>query len=354
MPARDDFFRAQVAAMQGYVPGEQPRRQDLIKLNTNENPYPPSPAVAAVLRELDAASLNRYPDPLAADVRRAAAAVMGGAPEQVLVGNGSDDILTIATRSFADQGGAAAFLSPSYSLYPILAQIQGCRTIPVALQDDFSWPTDLLAEAAGASLLLIARPNAPTGNAAPMADVEDVCAGFDGVVLIDEAYADFADSHCADLVARHPNVVIARTLSKGYSLAGIRLGFAYANAALISGMMKVKDSYNVNCMTQRLAAAALDDQDHLRANTARIQLTRAHLAEALGELGFTVCPSQANFLFVRPPLPGADYLAQLRNNDILVRHFAGPVTGDYVRITIGTDPEIDRLIGVSREIVAAL
>ncbi len=344
--------RQAIAAIAGYVPGEQPRDRTYIKLNTNENPYPPSPAVAAALADFEPGCLRLYPDPVADDLRRTAAGLAGlPGPEWVLVGNGSDDLLTIGVRTLVDQGGRLACFEPSYSLYPVLAGIQGADCLAVPLAADFGLPDDAGEQARGASLLFVARPNAPTGNSFPRAAVRRLCADFSGIVWIDEAYADFADDHCLGLVEECANVVVSRTFSKSYSLAGLRLGLAYANPALVAEMMKVKDSYNVNGLTQRLGLAALRDQAYMLANVERLRATRQSTAVALAGLGFAVLPSQANFLFCRPPMGGESYFRALRDGGILVRHFPGPRTGDHVRITIGSEDEMAALLAFTRRLV---
>jgi histidinol-phosphate aminotransferase len=334
------YFRDNIAAMHGYVPGEQPRDRQYIKLNTNENPYPPSPRVGDVVRDFDWTWLNRYPDPLGDVARDACARVMGVERDWIIVGNGSDDILTIITRACVDQQSSLAFFAPSYSLYPVLAQIQGAQQVVLPLTDNFEIPDDVISRIAGTRLLFIARPNAPTGNAFPLDRIDQLCGDYAGIVVIDEAYADFAADNCIDLVRRHDNVVVTRTVSKGYSLAGVRFGWACAQPSLISGLMKVKDSYNVNALTQAIAVVALDDQSCFTANIRRICATRERTAAALVAAGFQVLPSAANFLYTRPPGAAADFVDHLRSQGILIRYFGG----DYVRITIGTDPESDALI----------
>ncbi len=346
------WFRPNIYAMHGYTPGEQPAGQDIVKLNTNENPYPPSTAVTEALAKLNAGRLNRYPDPLANPVRDVIAQVFGVERDWVLAGKGSDDVLTIVTRAFVDQGGCLATPDPSYSLYPVLAEIQGTRVVTVPLDRDFSLPPDAARRAGNASLFFIARPNAPTGNAFALETMHKVCHEFPGIVVIDEAYADFAADNCLDFVRKYPNVIVSRTLSKGYSLASIRLGFAIGQPNLISGLMKVKDSYNVNYLTQIAAAAAIADQDYLRATVARVKATRERVAEELAGLGFKVCPSQANFLWVKPPkLPAPAYFQGLRQHHVIVRYFKGPRTHEYIRITVGTDEEMDRFLAATRQIL---
>lgn len=340
------LFRANIAAMEGYTPGEQPQGRTFIKLNTNENPYPPTPAIAELLRSVDLLRLARYPDPVANRVREAAAELHHATRDWFLAGNGSDDLLTILVRSFVDQGGALACLDPTYSLYPVLAELQGARTLTIPLTDSFGIPADFLAYTRGASLLLLTRPNAPTGVACPLDLISTACTHFPGVVVVDEAYVDFAEDHAADLVHSHANLVILRTLSKSYSLAGIRLGYAFAQPPLIAGMMKAKDSYNVNALTQLIGEAALRDQLHMRANADRIRHTRARVSAALTARGFTVLPSATNFIFARPPaVTTAAALKQaLYDRGIIIRHFPAPRTAPYIRVTIGTDADMDAFL----------
>ncbi len=347
------FFRESISAMSGYTPGEQPKDRPFIKLNTNENPYPPSAAVKAAIAALDLDRLNRYPRPTADGVRDAIGELYDVSRNWVLAGNGSDDILTIVMRCFVDQGGLIAYPDPTYSLYPVLAAIQGAGTVEIPLESDFSLPRNLLKKAAGASLLFLARPNAPTGVAYPLAAVERLCEEFDGIVLIDEAYADFAEDNCIGLALKYDNVIVSRTLSKSYSLAGVRFGYALANPELIAGMLKVKDSYNVNAVTQVVAEAAIRDQEAMLRTVALIKTTRERVAKRLAQLGFGICPSAANFLFVKPPAPlaAAAYVEALREADILVRYFSYPRTRDHARITIGTDAEMDRLIAATEAIL---
>lgn len=340
------YFRNTIAEMDGYVPGEQPKSTNLVKLNTNENPYDPSPQAQGVLKN-STWYLNRYPDPTAAAVREAAACVVGGAADQILVGNGSDDLLTILTRAVVDQGGTMGCLEPSYSLYPALAQIQGACLHRVPLEEDFSLPAYAPELAGEASIMVLTSPNAPTGNSLVNERVAGWCERFDGLVVVDEAYADFADWNASELVRQYGNCVVLRTLSKGYSLAGIRLGFAYTNATVIQELTKVKDSYNVNSLTQAVAVAALADQETLLHNVGLVRATRQRLALELRRLGFAVLPSNANFVFAKPPYPAQDYYQDLREHEIIVRYFPGLITGSFVRITIGTDCEIDRLLEVT-------
>jgi histidinol-phosphate aminotransferase len=331
-----------VQAMAAYVPGEQPREPGLIKLNTNENPYPPSPRVAEALAGFAADSLRLYPDPACGALRDRIAAIHGCGPQQVFVGNGSDEILALSTRAFVEDDEAIGYFEPSYSLYPILARIRDVRTAPVALGDRFEWRTP---PAGGSALFFLANPNAPTGMLHPRREVESFCRGYRGTVLIDEAYVDFSRAHCLDLALGGASALVMRSLSKSFSLAGLRVGYAVGPEPLVAALTKIKDSYNLDALSQRLALAALSDLEHMRRNAARIRATRERLAAALASAGFEVFPSETNFLWVRPPrLPAEELFAALRARRILVRHFPGPRTGAYLRITIGTDPDIDALI----------
>ncbi len=345
-----NFIRESVERMTGYVPGEQPKGAGIVKLNTNENPYPPSPKVAEALRSIDIASLRKYPEPVSARVRERVAELHGCGVENVFVGNGSDEILALCTRAFVGNDGSVGFFDPSYSLYPILCDIRDVRQCPVALDDSFGW---VKPAAALCSLFFLTNPNAPTSMLFPKNDVEEFCAEFQGVVLIDEAYVDFSAENCMGLALKHENVLVMRTLSKSFSLAGLRVGYIVGDPALIEALMKIKDSYNLDAVAQVLALAALNDVDYMRANAAKIIATRTKLAENLTELGFLVCPSEANFLWVRPPevILAEDLFAKLKEENILVRYFSDPKISQYIRITVGTDDEVAALMDVLKDIV---
>ncbi len=337
-----------VQQLTAYTPGEQPKVPGLIKLNTNENPYPPSPRVAEAIASFDASRMRLYPDPMATGVRERIARLNGCGIDQVFAGNGSDEVLALATRAFAEENTGVGYFDPSYSLYPVLANIRAASKRPVELGENFTWVTPPIDNS---QLFFLTRPNAPTGAAYPKADVAAFCKAYDGVVLIDEAYADFSADNCMDLALApdNRNVIVMRTLSKSFSLAGIRCGYAIGPAELIAALYKIKDSYNLDMLTQAVACAALDDVGYMRANAAKIIATRERLAATLRECGWKVCPSQANFLFASPPDgDAAKWFARLRENKILVRYFPGPRTGAFIRITIGTDEQIDALLGVVR------
>lgn len=348
---KKSYFRLDIDEMNGYTPGEQPKMLNLIKLNTNENPYPPSPKVIEAIRTFELNHLRLYPDPMCDGIRNVVAELHGVKRENVIAGNGSDDILTMAIRCFTDNERIAACFDPTYSLYNVLARMQGAKCIKIRLKKDFSLPTNAVKKADGANLLLIARPNSPTGCSYPLKQVAKICENFDGIVLIDEAYADFAGDNCADFVKCFDNVIISRTMSKSYSLAGIRFGYALASAKIIDGMMKVKDSYNVSMLTQAAVKAALLDREYLAETVAKILNTRKRLVKKLAALGFEIVESDANFVFAAPPdNDGKNFFNVLRDNQIVTRYFPGKTTGRYVRISIGTDEQINKLLEIARKL----
>ena len=330
-----------VRKLAAYVPGEQPQAKGVVKLNTNENPYPPSPACAKVLKQFDLDRLRRYPDPEFAALRRALADLNGARPENVFVGNGSDEVLSIAARAFVEDDESIGSLNPSYSLYRTLAAIRGVKWVGVA--DPANQPVKR-----GISLFLWTNPNAPTGEFAEPSEIAAFARRFRGVVIVDEAYADFARANCMPLAvaAGNRNVVVMRTFSKSYSLAGLRVGYCVGPADLIAALYKVKDSYNVDAVAQAVALAAVRDQKWMKANVAKIVKTRARFVRALASRGWDVLPSESNFVFARPPAPAkaADLFAALRKRNIFVRYFPGPLTGDRLRVTIGTDAQMRRLL----------
>lgn len=343
------WFRPNIEAMSGYTPGFQPSEPGFVKLNTNENPYPPSPRVVEAIREAADDRLRKYPQPMADTFREAAAEVLGVPPGRILCGNGSDDLLTIAMRSFCGEGDAVAYPVPTYSLYSTLARIQGARPVEVEFPEDFSLPNGLAGT--GAPLTLLCNPNAPSGTAVPPDEVSALADALDGVLLVDEAYADFADADCLALVQEHENVIVARTLSKSYSLAGLRFGCAVAQEHLIEGMTKVKDSYNVDVLAIAGATAAIRDQDWMRRNAEKLKATRARLADQLGQMGFHCWPSQTNFVFARAPegIAAGELFQRLFERKVLVRYWDAPRLRDCLRITVGSDQEVDALLSALEE-----
>jgi histidinol-phosphate aminotransferase len=339
------LVRSSIQALAGYVPGEQPRAgARVIKLNTNENPYPPSPRVMDAVRAVPPHALQRYPQPMADDFRAAASQVLGVPKDAILAGNGSDDILTIATRTFLEPGDALAYPEPTYSLYPVLARLQDATIVTVPWGAGYSLPIDALVRS-GARAIYLANPNAPTGTKVPVAEVEALAKAFDGALLVDEAYVDFADDHCLALALALPNVVVSRTFSKAYSLAGVRFGFAVSRPETIAEMAKVKDSYNCDALSIAAAAAAIADQDYARSTWVKIRAERARMTAALEGLGWKVLPSQANFVLATPPGGRAAQLhAGLKAAGVLVRYFGLPGLDDKLRITVGTSDDTDALV----------
>jgi histidinol-phosphate aminotransferase len=301
--------------------------------------------VLEALRNIGSDALRRYPSPMADDFRAAAARALGVPADAILAGNGSDDILTIATRTFLAPGDALGFPTPTYSLYSVLARLQDARVVTVPWADAWSLPIDALV-ASGARAIYLANPNAPSGTAVPVAAVEELARRFDGALLVDEAYADFAEASCLELALRMPNVIVSRTMSKSYALAGVRFGFAVANPDVVREMAKVKDSYNCDALAIVAATAAIADQEYARGIWGKIREERARLTRLLGDRAWSVLPSQANFVLAT--VPGGDAkraLLALKERGVLVRHFDAPGLTDKLRITVGSPEETDALLG---------
>jgi histidinol-phosphate aminotransferase len=331
------------------VPGLQPTAgQRLVKLNTNENPYPPSPAVLEALRAAVDDSLRLYPSPDAAALRAQAGTVYGLAPEQVLCGNGSDEILALIMRALVDEGDAIAFFQPSYSLYPVMAAMARARvvTVPLPRVRGETEIRDLPVPSPRAKIFFLTTPNSPYGYLFPTDWIARLLSSFRGIVVADEAYVDFAEESSLPLLEANPRLLIVRSLSKSSSLAGMRVGFAFGHDAMIEQIMKVKDSYNVSRLAQVAGSAALADAEYSRVTRARIIASRTRLTESLTALGFTVLPSRANFIFAVPPEASDARLLyeRLLADGFLVRHFASVGLSDGLRISIGSDEEIDPLI----------
>jgi len=334
-----NLIKESVRQLEGYAPGEQPEKKSVIKLNTNENPYSPAPAVEEALRTFDVSNLRKYPNPVAAKLRREIADYYGLDDANVFVGNGSDEILALCTRAFVEDNGAVGYFEPSYSLYPVLTVIRDVEQRPVCLGQEFTWA---MPENYEASLFYLANPNAPTGMCFDKEKIIEFCENFSGVVLIDEAYSDFASYNCVDLVNRFENVVVCRTFSKAFSLAGIRLGYLLGNKKLIDAMIAIKDSYNVNALTQELGYQAFKSIDYMKMNVEKIKATRAMLAKDLTELGFEVSKSDANFIWAKSiDIPAVKIYETLKDRDIFVRYFKDELIKDYLRITVGTQEEVD-------------
>jgi len=362
----DRWVRPLVRSLHAYVPGEQPKVRGLIKLNTNENPYPPSAKVLEAVRGAVDGRLRLYPNPTAERLRAGLARMHGCDAEQVIVGNGSDELLAMAVRCFveparAGEGSSASrvqYFSPSYSLYPVLAEMHGATTNAVPLRGDFGLPEVGDLKRGGlwdfeAALTFVTTPNAPSGRGYATADLDGFCRAMRGVVVLDEAYVDFAREHAMELALKHPHVLIARTFSKAYSLCFQRVGYFVGNPGLIAGLQKIRDSYNVNGLGQIAAEATLGDLGYYRSNFRKVIASRERLAEALSALGFRVLPSDTNFLLVEPPkLAASVWLEALRERKVLVRWFSAKGLDSYLRITVGTDREMDALLKAVRSILS--
>ena len=345
------FLNPSLRAAEPYTPGEQPRGvENLIKLNTNENPFPPSPKVLDALNRTEAEKLRLYSDPACTDFLAALAKAYGVAENQVFAGNGSDEVLAFAFCAFCAKG--AAFADLTYGFYPVFARLFGVPAREIPLRADFSLAVEDYADEPGT--LFLANPNAPTGLCLPLSGIEALLRqNPDRLVVVDEAYIDFGGESAVPLLPRYDNLLVVGTFSKSRSLAGARLGYAVGSAALIADLNTVKFSfnpYNVNRLTLLAGTAALADAAYYAKNCAEVAAVRDDTAEALRALGFAVTNSKANFLFVgaNPRISGADYFAALRQNGILVRRFEVPRIADWVRITVGTRAQMERLLHVTR------
>ncbi|MCS6926985.1 MAG: histidinol-phosphate transaminase [Candidatus Binatia bacterium] len=346
-----DLVRAAIRRMQGYVPGEQPQDKRYIKLNSNENPYPPSPRVTAALRRAIGDDLRLYPDPLADRLRDQAAAVYGLTREQILVGNGSDELLTMLMRTFVGAGDRVAYPVPTYSLYDALVAMQEGEAVRIPFPADFSLPPQLADT--DAKLIFLCHPHAPSGTLPPLSTVETIAQRTRGILVIDEAYIDFAHETALPLLHKYPHVILLRSFSKSFSLAGLRIGLAFAHPSLIQELLKVKDSYNVNRLSLIAASAALEDYAWMRRNVDKIRATRGRLTQALRELGYFVYDSQANFVLARKQgINQQPIYRGLKERGILVRYFSSPELYDCLRITVGTDEQIDQLLASLKQLIS--
>ncbi|MBL8828078.1 MAG: histidinol-phosphate transaminase [Planctomycetaceae bacterium] len=341
------YFRPHIDSLAGYTPGEQPQAGKFIKLNTNENPYPPSPNVKqAILAVLDR-GLEKYPDPMANSFRIRAAQVLGVEPEWILCGNGSDEILTILTRAFVGEGDRLRLPYPSYILYRTLAEIQGATSEEVRFNADWSLPAAFGQGDGKLKLVFLPNPNSPSGTFIAPDKILEFARSLPCPLLVDEAYADFASDNCVRLVKECDKIMVSRTLSKSYSLAGLRFGFLVAQPHIIEGLVKIKDSYNCDALSIAAATAAIDDQSHLVANTAKILATRSRLETKARELGFAPIPSQANFVWCpHPSQPVKPLYERLKANRILVRYMNYAGWGEGLRISVGTDEQVDACLAL--------
>lgn len=348
------FWSPEVHELTPYTPGEQPR-QRLIKLNTNENPYPPAPGVAEALKQADSAALRLYPDPSSLAVREAMARQYGVNADQVFIGNGSDEVLALSFMAFFRQSKPLYMPDISYSFYPVYSQLYGIER--KALPLDAQWRVDLDAFPQDNGGIIFANPNAPTGHAHPRAAIRALLERQqDTVVMVDEAYVDFGGESCVPLIKEFPNLIVCGTFSKSRSLAGLRLGYAIASEELIDGLNRVKNSFNsypIDRLAVTCALASLADQEYFERNVNAVIKTRDWTSAALEQRGFDVLPSKSNFVFARPTtIAGADLFAALREKGILVRYFSDPKLDQFLRISIGTDEEMQALMTAIDEITA--
>jgi histidinol-phosphate aminotransferase len=387
MKSLQSLIRPRVRGLHPYVYGEQPIIKGLIKLNTNENPYPPSPKVLAATKAAVDGRLRLYPNPTAQVLREKLARLHGCHADNIIAGNGSDELLALATRAFVEpisegrvprvpnlkNSGTRAtrpsetvqFFTPSYSLYPVLADIHGAAKNPVPLKPDFSMPSVAELKTGkppegetpnrwdfNAALTFVTTPNAPSGRGYKTSELEKLCRAQRGVVILDEAYVDFAAENAMNLALKYPHVLVARTFSKAYSLCFQRVGYFVGHRDLIAALNKIRDSYNVNGLGQIAAVATLGNLKYYRANFKRIIATREWLSRELTKSGFRVFPSRTNFILAKPPLfPAGDWLRKLRGRNILVRWFGAPEVKDFLRITIGTQAEAAALVKTVRGIL---
>lgn len=360
------LVRPLVRKLHAYVPGEQPKVKGLIKLNTNENPYPPSPKVLSAMQAAIDGRMRLYPNPSAQLLREQLAALHQCSPDQIIIGNGSDELLALGVRAFVEpaaNGDSASsepsksrvqYFGPSYSLYPVLAETHGATPYSVPLLEDFGLPSVSQLRRGKrwdfqAALTFITTPNAPSGRGYSTRELEVLCSAMKGVVVLDEAYVDFADENALELCLKYPHVIISRTFSKAYSLCFQRIGYWIGHPELIAALHRIRDSYNVNGLAQIAASATLKNLSYYQRNFRRVTESRSRVAEALTGLGWTVLPSQTNFILARPPGPPArQWLEDLRQKKILVRWFASPNLESFLRITIGSESEMDTLLKTIR------
>ena len=336
------LFRKNIDVLKPYVPGKQ-LQKNIIKLNANENPFPPSPKVIAAINNFSKNCLRFYSDAVSEEVRKTAAALFHINFDEVIVGNGSDDVLTMIIRSFLESEDKIAVVDPSYTLYEILAEIHGVKTEKISLEADYSLSESFFKTKA--KIKFLPNPNAQTGTLFSKKNIERLCDESSGIVVIDEAYAAFANTTFIPLIKKYKNLIVLRTLSKSHSLAGMRIGFGFATPSIISGLMKVKDSYNVNSLSQVAATAALKDNIYVQKNIKKINIIRKWFSNELLNRGWEVVPSEANFVLVKPPNNEAENIfKELEKSGILVRHFSTKKLNNKLRISIGTKEQMLKLL----------
>jgi histidinol-phosphate aminotransferase len=356
------FERKNIRNMQGYIPGEQPASKDIIKLNTNENPFPPGPAVKNALSSINTDKLKFYPQPTAADLRETIASHHGVEKDQIIVTNGGDELLRLAITSFVEADEAIAVAEPTYTLYEVLAQAHGCEYVRFKLNDDWSLPKGFVQNLNNSNIkmCLLPNPHAPSGTLLSVQELAGIAKEFNGLLLIDEAYVDFVDPelnhNCVELIKEFNNILLLRTFSKGYSLAGLRIAYGLADASIISPMQsKTKDSYNTDHIAQKLAQAALEDQDYAKETWRFVRAQRSMLKTALADMGLTSVDSQSNFLLVDIPetIKAENLYESLKQMGILVRHFNQAGQDNFLRITVGNEDENQRLLSALKQLLAA-
>ncbi|MBE5785323.1 MAG: histidinol-phosphate transaminase [Clostridiales bacterium] len=349
------FFSSRFASLEAYTPGEQPQDQSYTKLNTNESPYPPSPATVAAVTETELNKLNLYSDPTGRRLREALAELYGLQRENVILANGSDEILSFAFMAFADKETPVAFPAISYGFYPVYADLYGLEATKVPLLPDFSVDVEALAAAKG--MIVIANPNAPTGIALSLDKIEYLLkSDRDRIVLVDEAYVDFGAESALPLLQKYDNLLIIRTYSKSRSMAGARLGFAFGSPEIIADLETIRYStnpYNLDRLALLLGEAAVKDDGYYKRNCEKIAATRAAAEKRLKEMGFTMTPSTTNFLFVKhPAVSGETLYLGLKERGVLVRHFNKPLIQDYLRITVGTPEQMETLFAAIADMLS--
>ena len=340
------FFSSKYAALEAYVPGEQPRDQKYIKLNTNESPFPPSPKVTEYAAR-EAGRLQLYSDPDSTEVTRAVAEHFGLSPRQVLLTNGSDEILNFAFMAFGDAEHPFLFPDITYGFYEVFADLNGIPYETIPLRED--WSIDYKAYCGAGKNIVIANPNAPTGLSLPLREIEEIVrTNPDHVVVVDEAYVDFGGESALPLIEKYDNLLVTRTFSKSRSLAGARLGWGMGQESLMQDLNTIKYStnpYNINRMTAAAGLAAMEENDYYLQNARTIMATRDRTAQALRQLGFAVTDSRTNFLFVSADwISGGDLYRELKARGILIRHWDKPRIGNWCRVTVGTDEEMDAFL----------
>ncbi len=346
-----NLVRPCILSMKGYVPGSQPDSEEgFIKLNSNENPFPPSPSLQRTLQKFPYGDLRIYPDPVSWELRVQLSKMYGFAPQQIICGNGSDDILNIIMRTFAQPGQAVGFYQPTFPLYRILGLIQGAKMVSLPVAEPYDQPPPLPR---ALKIFFLANPNSPVGFSYPSALISQMAQKTRGIFVVDEAYAEFANENALDLVRQLENVIIVRTVSKSYSLAGVRLGYAIGNEKWITEMLKVKDPFNVNRVTQALVTAALQDREYFQKNIQQVVETREWITKEAIALGYRIIPSQANFIFLQPPQKGRGvrFYEALLARKVLARFYDEEGLRDGVRMTIGTKQEMAEVLLVLKDIL---